>query len=693
MSGTDFLGLLDFAAQRLDSTSTVFINSAISSRNRAIPDKSYISNAQFEWKTILASNSNQMIEKLSFSYRAQQLEFVCVMQSKTYLTVLLRFRNKFVLAGGSDQETMANISVRLDMSSIPLKLIGKEYTAQQFEEIFRGFEEEGNVLGCVGCLPYEHKGFRSDLDLSPEKMNSYYGSKVSASVSSKYAPVNSIFYDRMKALTSNMLRSFYEIPYGADSVTAAINLGADRAVSVSITASLMFSISVTLVYQAISGSDINNFLSNLGVVAVGDGSYGAGRGSLRELSSRAFVLGTLSSTSITSEKRERLVWKLPYGNHFEGMRLWREQELEDEEMSCLDIITKKINAAKASGYPIKVFLVELVSSDTMQSLRGAFLSALGRVLKNNSIILAVDDIMAGLRCGWHLSIQLFGEVSGDWPIIPDLVCIGKAYGTAALLALNISNPPSGLQKEMMDTLSESKGIVTSHFDQLQLCRLQELLRITSQPRVLEHVRNMPSIIHEHFKQYLQKFKGSFIVGIGAMHFTNFQFGPRTEDLVKFHRLLPCLEASEQDFAQLKPIGVFPRLCEGVSPDHAQKKIQFSRLWPKEAPLEIVSDQDAAKKRKIPNNITLDLDSCSPPPPAEARNSRQRQHCPSPASWSARPPPPPRPASPPPQPSAQFTSFSSPLLLQSAPLPNEQRSGILPPPPRPVRMRPALSLPL
>ena len=90
---------------------------------------------------------------------------------------------------------------------------------------------------------------------------------------------------------------------------------------------------------------------------------------------------------------------------------------------------------------------------------------------------------------------------------------------------------------------------------------------------------MSSIIHEHFKQNLIDFKGSFISRIGGMHFTNFQiqkfqFGPRTELLVQYHRILPCLDSCQQDFAILEPIGVFPEVLEGVSPDHARQNISY-----------------------------------------------------------------------------------------------------------------------
>ena len=60
--------------------------------------------------------------------------------------------------------------------------------------------------------------------------------------------------------------------------------------------------------------------------------------------------------------------------------------------------------AKRDRETIKVFLIELVSSDTMQLLRGVFLFALGNVLKKLDIFFVVDDIMAGLRCGHHLSV-------------------------------------------------------------------------------------------------------------------------------------------------------------------------------------------------------------------------------------------------------------------------------------------------
>ena len=121
--------------------------------------------------------------------------------------------------------------------------------------------------------------------------------------------------------------------------------------------------------------------------------------------------------------------------------------------------------AKRDRETIKVFLIELVSSDTMQLLRGVFLFALGNVLKKLDLLLVVDDIMAGLRCGHHLSVQLYGD-SDNWPITPDLVCLGKAYGSGALIALFQSKSLSPFQKKMISTVKSSRGIVTNQFDQL-----------------------------------------------------------------------------------------------------------------------------------------------------------------------------------------------------------------------------------
>ena len=610
---------------------------------------SYLKNAHFKWTTNSDDDAYQLTNLLSHNYREGSLIFVCIMQATDSLTALLRFKRGFIYPGISAQKTMHNIAIRLNLVSIwkpeSFELIGKDYDDRLFDERLAALDQEDNVLGCVGCMPGENMGLRPALHHPMQQLDSFFGSILAPGNGSRLALVDHRFTARMRYLTENMLRTFVTSPYGSDSTRSATDLCSDRAAGISMTISLLLGIPAMLMMQALSGSDINNSLCNFGAVAVGSGSFGAGRGPLRELSCRAFILEGVqslpaNSRSITPSQREIRVMKLPYGNYFKDMQNWRNQVLHNYEEECLRAIETKILTAKSDREKIKVFLIELVSSDTMQCLRGAFLFALGIVLKKYEIILAVDDIMAGLRCGHHLSVQLYGD-SDNWPITPDLVCLGKAYGTGALIALFRSKPLSPFQKKMISTIKSSRGIVTNQFDQLHLCRLQELLRVTSQPGAMEHVRNMPSIIHEHFKQDLIDFQGSFIAGIGAMHFTNLRFGQCTELLVQFHRILPCMDSCQQDFAVLKPIGVFPEVMEGVSPDHAEAEHIISRLWPK-------VDNSGAKKRKAEAPL-------SPPP---------SQSC-SQAAFPLSLPPPPQP-----------------LLLKAGVFWGP--STILPEPPRPAK---------
>jgi hypothetical protein len=58
-----------------------------------------------------------------------------------------------------------------------------------------------------------------------------------------------------------------------------------------------------------------------------------------------------------------------------------------------------------------------------------------------------------------------------------------------------------LGRSLSDRLIWSRGVVTNQFDEMQLCRLQEFILVTSQHEVLQHVRRMPEIIIEHFQRF------------------------------------------------------------------------------------------------------------------------------------------------------------------------------------------------
>lgn len=109
-------------------------------------------------------------------------------------------------------------------------------------------------------------------------------------------------------------------------------------------------------------------------------------------------------------QRNNWVWALTCGHYEDGQS--RDEAICDvllpREISSLQEIEKKIIAAREGGYPIRVFLLELVLSYTGETLRREFLTDLSAVLEKEIIALAVDDIMAGLRCGHHFSVSMYG---------------------------------------------------------------------------------------------------------------------------------------------------------------------------------------------------------------------------------------------------------------------------------------------
>ena len=533
---------------------------------------------------------------------------MCSLLTETDFTVLLRFRNSSVRLAESHDELKLNMSTILAFSRQSVlsrfEIIQINLTDSDFHQHYRALIDEPRIFGAIGTLPNEHKGFRRDIaQHHPPVLNSHFGSLAVSHPSAKHALVDSTFFNHF---TQRLFATFYRPPYSEDSPAEAISKCSEAATCVSQSLSLWVGVNVSLEAQFLSGSDANNFLESVGVVAVGDNSYAAGRGGLQQFSARSFVLESFLKSGqpiIPAKQREFRVWELPYGDNYKDIEKWSsESDLEVSEEKCLSQIKIKIETAQEFGCPISVFLLELVTSDTMLCLRGQFLNKLSVLLNEHGIYLAVDDVMAGLRCGYPLSIQMYGKPD-NWPITPQLVTIGKAFGTSALLSLNVP-------RELKDKIKTLRGCVTNQFCELQLCRLQEHLRVTAQHEIMNHIRSMPNIINRHFQDFLRQHEQSFVSGIGAMHFTNMKFDSRYIDggLIQFHRLLPPLNASDKDFKDLVPNGIHRCVLKGVSPD-LKDKIKLISLLDHKSKLPV----SAKQKRNEGISQSRSIRTCIPKP--------------------------------------------------------------------------------
>ncbi len=537
---------------------------------------------------------------------------------------LIRLKKRSLVHGINNAENLANF-LNLGSKENCFEISKINFSAAQF---LSKYDEllNAEICGTLGNLPREHQGFRSDVaDQQPIVLDSFFGSISSSSSFARNALLDTRFVDRItRRLTSRVLETLHRPAYYNSSPAAAICKGSDAAACVSQALSLWIGVNVSLEAQFISGSDANNFLSCLGMVAIGDDSFGAGRGQLRELTSRSFLLEYVKNgkPTITDKEREMRVWKLPYGNYYEELQQWRETRgLLDIEVESIKKIESKIETAKKMGITIKVFLAELVTADTMLCLRGQFLYKLSQILEKHGITFAVDDIMAGIRCGQSLSIQLYGTPE-NWPVVPRFVTLGKLYGTALLLSLDSGRSP--------DRLIWSRGMVTNQFDEMQLCRLQEFIRVTSQHEVLQHVRTMPEIIVAHFQEFLSIQEGSFVSGVGAMLYTNIEMDPSQVDpaLIQFNRILPPLNASVRDFQALVPLGVNREVVKDVSPDNIRKLQLLSEIWPKIASKRKVSEARGARHERRSSSPRL-------PVSRKASRSKRPARLVSPAPTRAR----------------------------------------------------------
>jgi hypothetical protein len=557
---------------------------------------SYITSALLIWTDTEHRKFNHfaITKTLSRVYRCKKLNFVCTMVKDGEFTALIRIKDRLPdgpLLGTSEKDQHENLANFLHLASKEkyFEIIKTNLSGPEIRSKYQGLVESDSICAALGSFQGEHHGYRSDVtDQETSALNSYFGCIATSSPLAKHALTDNIFVERFtRILRNRALQTFYRPDYSTVSTASASSKCSDAAACASQAMSLWTGVNVHIIAQTISGSDVNNLLACLGVVAVGDDSFVVGRGALLELTSRGFLLEyvKLAKPNITKIQREVRIWKLPYGNFSSDELLqWREtSDMHEFETECLEQIKIKINLAKQMGIEIKVFLAELVKADTMSCLRGQFLNQLSKILVKNKIVFAVDDIMAGIRCGQPLSILLYGNPE-SLPFLPSLVTLGKLYGTSLLLSLNLTG-------QVFDRLQLSRGIVSHQFDEMRLCCLLEFIRVTAQHEVLEKVRTMPETINKHFHDFLSSHEGSFVCGFGAMLYTNIEMDPSKVDLslLQYNRILPALNASVRDFQDLVPVGVNRAVVKNVSPDNIQKLKLLSEIWPDMASRRKASD--------------------------------------------------------------------------------------------------------
>ena len=311
---------------RKDQSDCLSMHAAMISGTQGRLDARFFNNALLIWSDTGGNrfNHSAITKSLSLSYRSEKLIFVRTNSKVGEFSALIRFNidvHRLGL-GMNDAKNLANY-LSLGSKETHFELLMTNLPSPEFVSKFNEIMDQGWICAALGCLPREHQGFRDDIESAhpTTELNSHFGSIAAGSTSSRSALVDSAYVHRFtKRAISRIMQTQHTPAYGEDSPAAAKRKGSDNAERISQAFSLWIGVPVRLEAQFISGSDANNFLSCFGKVAIGDGSYGAGRGDLRELSSRSFLLQYLlqngGKPSITDVERELRVWKLPYGDFF-----------------------------------------------------------------------------------------------------------------------------------------------------------------------------------------------------------------------------------------------------------------------------------------------------------------------------------------------------------------------------------------
>lgn len=542
------------------------------------------------------SKVNGITECLSYSYRTNdKILFLGTSiedgSSKQKNHVLVRFRHPVCLQDGDRKlqaKKLADI-FKLQQDT-EMRIVGMNLTDSAFlgKHHFLSDQPSG-AYATLGKFPHEGQGYRGDLD-QQGSLNANYGSMLASDPIHRYALKDLSFLIGLESIRDQMhMGPLYE-----DSTQSAQEHGSEMAARAAQGISLLVGQRAKILRVCNTGSDANNqlvsiaaemaperrALKGMGVVAVGLGCYAAARGPMRALSSRPFVLALVRNCQEMSwRERNNRVWRLQYGHYEEGQSLDESKSdcLLSDEQASLQEIEQKIEAARAGGYPIRILLLELILSHTGQTIRRQFLTRLSAVLAREKIALAVDDIMAGIRCGQHFSIMMYGMRREEWPINSQFITFGKSYMMSGLIALS-----ENLTVQDQEAIKRATGFVTREFSDIQLYQLLELLRVTGQHGFLNGVRQMLQKVQTNLKSFLDQNEGSFVRGRGGMIFTNIQFDLRAmgAEAVQYNRMLPPLNASEGDLQQLKPTGVYTCIAADVNQHTRELETELQRIWGK-----------------------------------------------------------------------------------------------------------------
>lgn len=118
-------------------------------------------------------------------------------------------------------------------------------------------------------------------------------------------------------------------------------------------------------------------------------------------------------------------------------------QLSEEERACLVVLAQRWRALAARGHPVGVLLIELTTAHTLEGYSYAFLLALRHLCATGGVLLAVDDVMLGMRTGRLLSYMHYPG------FYPDLVTFGKAFQVSGML-------------RVLPRMAEGSGLAVMH---------------------------------------------------------------------------------------------------------------------------------------------------------------------------------------------------------------------------------------
>lgn len=153
------------------------------------------------------------------------------------------------------------------------------------------------------------------------------------------------------------------------------------------------------------------------------------------------------------------------------------------------------------------------------------------------VLIVVDETFTAVRCGRMFAFNYYP----DTMFKPDFVTTGKGLLLSAVLAV-------GASAEDAKVLRKMNGLVTCPISEAVVLKAWRYLKIVSERELLGNAGDIGSEISMHLGGTVQGMREgprgrrgrepAVLRGVGAMWYTNLEFGGGVEGSIEYRRLLP-----------------------------------------------------------------------------------------------------------------------------------------------------------